>query len=89
MPDNGKELNQEKPKQENQLIFKMEVTPDKRFVFQVCTGHVPTLCFGHKMLGVEIDKMIISQKMKNQTEASKIIKSAGGIMDFVRRGNRR
>ena len=93
MSDNGKDLKQEKPK-ENKLIFKVELTPDNQFVYQICGQFIPMLTYGLKLIETEVDKMIINNKIKAQMtkDANSIVNPSNlglNVNDFLKRGHRR
>ena len=76
-------------KQEEKKIIEVVLTPDKQIAYTIHGSHVPTLTYVLKLLEVEIDKMIIDQRIKNataQSDSGIIIpgKKRHNIIDYLR-----
>ncbi|MCK9370586.1 hypothetical protein M0R04_11810 [Candidatus Dojkabacteria bacterium] len=75
--------------QEDKLILEVKLTADKQIAYQIHGGHVPTLCYVLKLLEIEIDKMIIDNKLRSLQGKPNgiIIPKKHGIVDFIRGKN--
>ena len=77
-----------KPEKQEQprLILSAVLMPDKSIKCEISSGHVPTLTYVLKLLEVEVDKMIINQKLQGMKMAPNgiIIPKKHGVIDFIR-----
>lgn len=72
----------------NEKVILQVVLRDNNIYLQINSNHIPSLCFANKLISVEIDKMIINNKIKEQEKNSAIITpSKGGIINFIRGKN--
>ena len=74
---------------EETLVLHATVNKEGGIKYSIGNISMSTLCYVYKLIGVEIDKRIIDQKIQ-ASMASKngiIIPKKHGIMDFIRRKN--
>ena len=76
-------MSDEKDNNKNQVIFVAELTPDKQFSIRLKTSNMMALSFAYKLLGLQIDNMIIGQQQAAATK--KMIKVTPGMFDSLRK----
>ena len=74
------------PEPQDRIIFIATLTKDNKITYTINSRHIPTLAYIHKLIGVEIDKMIIDDKLRQMGENRIVAPPKGGIINFIRRG---
>ena len=71
---------------ENKLIFQAEIDDKNNLVVKVFSKYVPMIAYAQKMLDIEVDKIIIDEKIKSSQSPIIHPAKAHGLINFLRKG---
>lgn len=68
------------------LILQVTLDEGQHIKVRINSKHTPSLSYVHKLLGVEIDKLIINEQMTKMASEHRIVTppKRGGIINFLR-----
>ena len=82
MTNNKPDVKEQAPP-DRKIIFVAELIDNKNVQIRIFSKYLPILAHAQKLLGIEIDKLYIDERMNGMNEQK--IKPAHSILDFVRR----
>lgn len=74
----------EQPENQEEKLILQAIYKDGHIKLSIQSNHTPSLSYVHKLLGVEIDKLIINEQIRANPASRIITPPKGGIINFIR-----